>query len=161
MTIEYNVYELLRELESVPDLEIFHKTSDLKRFSKDFFDYSPILINELKDCVAEIVVRPLQVEAIIRVAQICNMYFVPLTLRGSGTGNYGQCVPLKRGVVMIMSSLRKIKNFDSNTGEITVESGCLLRDINEALINHGRQLRLLPSTWRSASIGGFIAGGSG
>ena len=152
---------LLSELKSVSDLEIFQKTSDLKKFSKDFFDYSPILINELKDCVADIVVRPLSVEAIIIVAQICNKYSTPLTLRGSGTGNYGQCVPLDGGVVMVMSGLRKIRNFDSKSGEITVESGCLLRDINDELIEHGRQLRLLPSTWRSASVGGFIAGGSG
>ena len=152
---------LLRELKSVSDLEIYQKISDLKRFSKDFFDYSPILINELKNCVAEIVVRPLSVDAIINVAQLCNKYSTPLTLRGSGTGNYGQCVPLKGGVVVVMSGLRKIRNFDSKTGEITVESGCLLRDINDELIEHGRQLRLLPSTWRSASIGGFIAGGSG
>ena len=152
---------LLSELKSVSDLEIFQKTSDLKKFSKDFFDYSPILINELKDCLADIVVRPLSIDAIIVVAQICNKYSTPLTLRGSGTGNYGQCVPLKGGVVMVMSGLRKIRNFDSISGEITVESGCLLRDINDELIKHGRQLRLLPSTWRSASIGGFIAGGSG
>ena len=152
---------LLRELKSVSDLEIYQKISDLKRFSKDFFDYSPILINELKNCVADIVVRPLSVDAIINVAQLCNKYSTPLTLRGSGTGNYGQCVPLKGGVVVVMSGLRKIRNFDSKTGEITVESGCLLRDINDELIEHGRQLRLLPSTWRSASIGGFIAGGSG
>ena len=84
---------LLSELKSISDLEIYQKTNDLKRFSKDFFDYSPILINELKDCVADIVVRPLSVDAIIIVAQICNKYSIPLTLRGSGTGNYGQCVP--------------------------------------------------------------------
>ena len=152
---------LLSELKPVSDLEIYQKTSDLKRLSKDFFDYSPILIKELKDCLADIVVRPLSVEAIIIVAQMCNKYSIPLTLRGSGTGNYGQCVPLKGGVVMVMSGLRKIRNFDSKTGEITVEAGCLLRDINDELIEHGRQLRLLPSTWRSASIGGFISGGSG
>ncbi|WP_269611175.1 FAD-binding oxidoreductase [Prochlorococcus marinus] len=152
---------LLKELKSISDLEVFQKNNDLKRFSKDFFDYSPILINELKDCVADIVVRPLSVDAIIIVAQICNKHSTPLTLRGSGTGNYGQCVPLNGGVVMVMSGLKRIRNFNSKSGEITVESGCLLRDINDELIKHGRQLRLLPSTWRSASIGGFIAGGSG
>ena len=152
---------LLSELKSVSELEIYQKNSDLERFSKDFYDYSPILINELKDCLADIVVRPLSVDAIIVVAQICNKYSTPLTLRGSGTGNYGQCVPLNGGVVMVMSGLKKIRNFDSKSGEITVESGCLLRDINDELIKHGRQLRLIPSTWRSASIGGFIAGGSG
>ena len=130
---------LLDELKSTSDLEIYQKTSDLERFSKDFFDYSPILINELKNCLADIVVRPLSVDAIIVVAQICNKYSTPLTLRGSGTGNYGQCVPLNGGVVMIMSALKKIRNFDSKTGEITVESGCLLRDINDELIKHGRQ----------------------
>ncbi|WP_269625388.1 FAD-binding oxidoreductase [Prochlorococcus marinus] len=161
MTNKEKIELILSELKSIPDLEIYQKTSDLKRFSKDFFDYSPILINELKDCVADIVIRPLSVDAIIVVAQICNKYSTPLTLRGSGTGNYGQCVPLNGGVVMVMSGLKKIRNFDSKTGEITVESGCLLRDINDELIKHGRQLRLLPSTWRSASIGGFIAGGSG
>ena len=131
MTNTEKVELLLNELKSVPDLEIYKKTSDLKRFSKDFFDYSPILIDELKDCLADIVVRPLSVDAIIVVAQMCNKYTTPLTLRGSGTGNYGQCVPLNGGVVMVMSGLRKIRNFDSKSGEITVESGWLLRDIND------------------------------
>ena len=134
MTNKEKVALLLIELKSVSDLEIYQKTSDLKRFSKDFFDYSPILINELKDCVADIVVRPLSIDAIFFVSQICNKYSTPLTLRGSGTGNYGQCVPLNGGVVMVMSGLRKIRHFDSKSGEITVESGCLLRDINVELI---------------------------
>ena len=161
MTNQDKLSSVFSELKCISDLEIFEKTSDLKKFSKDFFDYSPILVKELKDCIADIVVRPLSVDAIIFVAEICRKYSTPLTIRGSGTGNYGQCVPLEGGVVIVMSGLRKIRNFDSKSGEITIESGCLLRDINDELIKHGRQLRLLPSTWRSASIGGFIAGGSG
>ena len=161
MTNNKKIELIVSELKSISDLEIYQKKSDLKRFSRDFFDYSPILVNELKDCVADIVVRPLSVDVILVVAQICNKYSIPLTLRGSGTGNYGQCVSLNGGVVMVMSGLKRIRNFDVKSGEITVESGCLLRDINDELIKHGRQLRLLPSTWRSASIGGFIAGGSG
>ncbi len=161
MSIFQKLDLLLNELKLVPNLEVYEKTSDLKRFSKDFFDYSPILVAKLKDCVADIVVKPFSVDAIICVSRICNKFSIPLTIRGSGTGNYGQCVPLKGGVVMVMSALRSIRSFDSESGEITVESGCLLRDINDVLIDHGRQLRLLPSTWRSASIGGFIAGGSG
>ena len=46
MTNTEKVELLLSELKSVPDLEIYQKTSDLRRFSKDFSDYSPILINE-------------------------------------------------------------------------------------------------------------------
>ncbi len=161
MTNQDKLISVFEELKRVSELEIFEKTNDLKRFSKDFFDYSPILVKELKDCIADIVVRPLSADAIIFVAEICRKYSTPLTIRGSGTGNYGQCVPMEGGVVMVMSGLRKIRKFDSKSGEITIESGCLLRDINDELIKHGRQLRLLPSTWRSASIGGFIAGGSG
>ena len=41
---------------------------------------------------------------------------------------------------------------------MTVEPGCLISDLEKYLALKGRQLRLLPSTWRTASIGGFIAG---
>ena len=71
MTNKEKVESLLSELKSLSDLEIYQKTSDLKRFSKDFFDYSPILSDELKDCLADIVVRPLSVDVIIVVAQLC------------------------------------------------------------------------------------------
>ena len=34
---------------------------------------------------------------------------VPLTVRGAGTGNYGQCVPLDGGVVMLTTGLQRIR----------------------------------------------------
>tara|TARA_Y100001968_G_scaffold281155_1_gene278237 strand:+ start:1809 stop:3146 length:1338 start_codon:yes stop_codon:yes gene_type:complete len=150
-----------KELNDISEIDVFSSESDRQKFSRDFYDYSPILSRELKSCIADFVIRPLSVDAVLAVARLCKKYSVFITVRGSGTGNYGQCVPLKGGVVMVMSQLKKIRNIDLESGLLTLEPGCILRDVDKALADHGRQLRLIPSTWRSASIAGFIAGGSG
>ena len=136
-----NLKEFLKEINDVPDLAILNRASEQKRYSRDFFDYSPILKEKLASCLADCVVKPFTVDAVIAIAKICRKYEIPLTLRGSGTGNYGQCVPLEGGVVMIMTALKNIRNFDMSTGEVTVESGCLLADLNRYLLERGRQLR--------------------
>ncbi len=153
--------KLQADLSLIEDLKLIYEKSDRERFSRDFYDYSPLLREKLSSCLADLVVQPSSVEAVIEVADACYRNSIPLTIRGSGTGNYGQCVPLQGGVVMLMGELRKIRKYDPSNGCITVEPGCLLRDLNKELFAKGRQLRLLPSTWRSASIGGFFAGGSG
>ena len=161
MTTSLQFKNLLSELREVDELMVFEAISDREKFSRDFFEYSPILQSQLHSCCADLIVRPSSVDAVVAVSSACKRYKVPLTLRGSGTGNYGQCVPLVGGVVMLMTDLNSIKYIDSFSGAVTVEPGCLLRDLNKQLFINKRQLRLLPSTWRSASIGGFIAGGSG
>ena len=152
---------LMEDLRQVAGLELLQKTSELQRFSRDAFDYSPVLHAQLDRCQADLVVRPLYVEAVSSLAAACFRHQVPLTLRGTGTGNYGQSVPLEGGVVMLTSALNKVRHIDRQTGTVTVEPGCSLRNLDQQLRNEGRQLRLLPSTWRSATIGGFLAGGSG
>ena len=161
MQNKFDMDTLIQDLKGVPGLEVIESISERRRFSRDFYDYSPILTEILSSCCADVVVRPFSIEAVICVVSVCKSRMVPLTIRGSGTGNYGQCVPLANGVVMLMSGLNKIREFDKLTGEVTVESGCLIRDVNDYLITNGRQLRLTPSTWRSSSIAGFISGGSG
>ena len=152
---------LVEDLRSVPDLELLQDPSELQRFSRDAYDYSPVLQPQLERCRADLVVRPTSIAAIESLASACNCHQVPLTLRGTGTGNYGQSVPLEGGVVMLTSALQQVRSIDPQTGAVTVEPGCALRDLDQQLRLQGRQLRLLPSTWRSATIGGFLAGGSG
>ena len=142
-------------------LELLDDPSDLRRLSRDYFDYSPVLRDQLADRCAELVVRPRDVAAVERLASACSTHQVPLTVRGAGTGNYGQCVPLEGGVVMLTGHLQAVRNLDPISGVVTVEPGCPMRDLDQFLRRHGRQLRLLPSTWRTASIGGFVSGGSG
>ena len=149
--------KLLEQLKRVDNLEIIEKTSDVKRLSKDFYNYSPILEKRLDGCVADLVVRPIDQNAVINVAKICWEFSIPLTLRGSGTGNYGQAVPLFKGIVMQMNCLNKLEEFYRDTGFVKVQAGCLMGDLNKELEKYGRELRLLPSTWKTATIGGFIA----
>jgi len=156
-----STFIFIDKFREVKNLEIIESQSDIKRLSKDFYNYSPILTEKLDECIADLVVRPNDHKAVKEVAEICWEFSIPLTLRGSGTGNYGQAVPLFKGVVMQMSRFNKLEEFDPDTGFVKVQSGCVMGDLNNQLEKYGRELRLLPSTWKTATIGGFIAGGSG
>jgi len=134
---------------------------DLARGSADAFVYSPVLTPLLEGCRAQMLVRVQTVDGVLRVAAACGRHGVSLTLRGAATGNYGQCVPLAGGLVLDLTGLKRLRDLDGDTGVVTAEAGILLEDLDQQLQAQGRALRLVPSTYRSASLGGFIAGGSG
>ncbi len=137
------------------------QVAELQRLSRDFFDYSPVLVPLLEGHVADLVVRAGTVEQVVLVAGACARHGVPLTVRGSGTGNYGQCVPLQGGVVLDLTGLNRLRRLDPASGVVEVEAGCGMAALDQQLAPQGRALRLAPSTYRTATIGGFIAGGSG
>ena len=135
--------------------------AELERLSRDFHTYSPVLIPRFAGQRAQLAVRANSTEQVRLVAGACARAGVPLTLRGAGTGNYGQCVPLAGGVVLELSGLNRLRSLDEDSGVIEVEAGALMGSIDRELAPRGRALRLAPSTLRTASIGGFVAGGSG
>lgn len=153
---------LATELEAVePGLVLHRSIEERTRLSRDFHDYSPVLTPLLAGKIAQLAIGATSVEQVMAVAAACARHGVPLTLRGAGTGNYGQCVPLAGGVVLDLTGLNRVRRIDSFSGVLEAEAGCRLADLDAALAPHGRALRMAPSTWRSASLGGFIAGGSG
>ena len=84
---------------------------------------------------------------------------MPVTLRGGGSGNYGQAMPLSRGVVLDLSRLDRVKEI--GFGWVRAEAGAKLAKIDQACQEHSRQeLRFHPSTLKMGTIGGFVAGGS-
>jgi FAD/FMN-containing dehydrogenase len=129
----------------------------LRGKSRDFSWYSPILNEQLKDCVADLIVFPRTEEDVIRIAAAVSRWRVPLTMRGGGTGNYGQCVPLQGGVVMDMTELKDVREI--RPGSVRVEAGARIGDLQEVVRASGQDLLMFPSTLRVATIGGFIAGG--
>lgn len=143
-----------------PGLPLIQEPGELERLSRDFYDYSPVLTAQLGGHRAQLAVFASSVEQVQLVAGACARHRVPLTLRGAGTGNYGQCVPLEGGVVLEMRGLRRVRQIDPLSGVVEVEAGCGLADLDRQLAEVGRALRLVPSTKRSATVGGYFAGGS-
>ncbi|MCP9859971.1 MULTISPECIES: FAD-binding oxidoreductase [unclassified Cyanobium] len=153
---------LVAELSASPlGLTPILSAAELSRLSADFHDYSPVLEPLLKGRCAQLALKVDRLEQVMAVAGACARHRVPLTLRGAGTGNYGQCVPLAGGLVLDLSGLNRLRAVDPDSGIVEAEAGCILAHLDGQLAAHGRALRLAPSTYRSATLGGFIAGGSG
>ena len=142
-------------------LDLVRGAAELERISRDSHDDSPVLTPLLQGRVGQLGVRVTTLEAVHRVAAACARHGVPLTLRGAGTGNYGQCVPLAGGVVLDLGGLNRLRHIDPPSGVFTAEAGIGLARLDQMLRAQGRALRLQPSTARTASLGGFVAGGSG
>ena len=155
--------QLRQELEQLHgELELVgpERGAELERLSRDYVSYSPVLAPLFEGQRGQLVARPTDVAQVMAVAAACARHGVPLTCRGSGTGNYGQCIPICGGVVLDLSGLNRLRSLDPGSGVIVTEAGALMGDLERELAPSGRALRLVPSTVRSASIGGFIAGGS-
>jgi FAD/FMN-containing dehydrogenase len=128
-----------------------------ERAAADYHWYSPILAEQLRGKRPDLVVRPRSFDELLQLAAACARHRVPLTVRGGGTGNYGQCVPLHGGIVMETGAMNRVLRIEQ--GWASVEAGTLLHDLNQAAGRSGQQLRMWPSTERIATVGGFIAGG--
>jgi FAD/FMN-containing dehydrogenase len=141
------------------DLAVISDPMGLRRKSRDFFWFSPILKTELEGRHADLIVLPKTRDELVRIASLCAIHRVPLTVRGGGTGNYGQAVPLHGGVVVDMTGLAGTVWIKPGAGRF--EAGAKLIDIDRALRPEGWEMRLHPSTRAQATLGGFVAGGAG
>jgi FAD/FMN-containing dehydrogenase len=141
-------------------LKIEDNAKLVQQKSRDFYWYSPVLKRQLDSVTGDLVVTPQSEAEVVRVLAACHRHGVPVTPRGSGTGNYGQAMPLSGGVVLNLADMNAVKEIAP--GRVVTEPGAILADIDRTTRAHSSQeLRLSPSTYNTASIGGFIAGGSG
>ncbi len=134
--------------------------SVLDRLSHDFYWYSPILRPMLVDKNGDVAVQVISVDELLAVLRYAGRNEIPVTVRGAGTGNYGQCVPLHGGIVVDLSLMDKLETITTD-GVAICQPGLRLGALESEARRQGWELRMYPSTLVKASIGGFLAGGSG
>lgn len=131
----------------------------VKQKSRDFYWYSPTLKRQLDHVVGDIIVSPANEAEVVRTLAAAYEMAIPVTPRGTGTGNYGQAMPLSGGIVLDMSGLNTV--IAVQPGRFVAEAGAVIADIDKLARGQSQEIRMHPSTYATASVGGFIAGGSG
>ena len=91
----------------------------VKQKSRDFFWYSPVLKQQLDHVTGDLVVTPKSEAEVIEVLKACYVQDVPVTVRGAGTGNYGQAMPLSGSVILNLAEMNKVKSI--RPGVVVVE----------------------------------------
>src|SRR5271154_7345523 len=102
----------------------------VKQKSRDFYWYSPVLKRELDAVTADIVVSPTSEAEVAQVLAAAFALEIPVTPRGSGTGNYGQAMPLTGGVLMNLAEMNKVRSIEP--GRVVCEPGALIIDVDKA-----------------------------
>lgn len=103
------------------------------------------------------VVDKIQIQKIMKYA---NELHIPVTVRGSGTGLVGACVPIHGGILLDTTKMNKIIEIDDINMTVRVEPGVLLMEIYEAVEPLGFFYAPDPGE-KSATIGGNIATNAG
>ena len=152
----YDIDGLMAAIEGIP---LVTDPVAVRRRSRDFFWYSPVLNEQLSGKSADLLVVPRDEADVIRVAAACTRRRIPITVRAGGTGNYGQAVPLEGGVLLDVTGLSAVEWH--RPGIVRAQAGAKMHDIDAMTRPAGWELRMHPSTKRTATIGGFVAGGSG
>ena len=139
--------------------------SAVQRFLKDNSWLSPILSQHLQDLKGDdggllpidAVVSPGNVDELRRIVALCFQHDIPMTVRGKGTSNFGQSIPLEGGIIIDLQRLDRILEVTDTS--ITAEAGAIHGDVEKAAQARGRELTLLTTTYAMATVGGWVAGG--
>ena len=112
---------------------------------------------------ALLVVRPASVEQIQQIIQFCSEHGIFVVPQGGNTGLCGGATPLEKGnaIVISMGRLHKVRQLDTENNTISVEAGCTLEQVYQAVEAVERFFALdLPSSG-TAQIGGALATNAG
>ncbi len=105
------------------------------------------------------VLLPRSEDEVVAAVRACGRFRVPLTARGGGTSQAGQCIG--PGLVLDCSRhLNRVLEINAAAGWARVQPGCVLDDLNRALRPHGLHFPLDISTSDRATVGGMVANNS-
>jgi FAD/FMN-containing dehydrogenase len=112
---------------------------------------------------ARAVLRPADTAQVAELVQACARWRVPLVPQGGNTGLVLGGVPDASGTAVVLSLARmnRVRALDTVNRTITVDAGCILRDIQQAAAEQGCLFPLSLAAEGSCTIGGNLATNAG
>ena len=109
----------------------------------------------------DVLVKPGSAVEVSEVLKCCNLFNVPVTPRGGGTGVTGGALAVKGGVMLSVERLNKIISINTDDQYVVSESGVVVADLCKYVEDSGFLFPVIPSSYESCFIGGNVAENAG
>ena len=121
---------------------------DIPKFLRFIFDL---------DCLA--VIQPNNIHELRSIINLCEQYHIPLIPRGAGTSGYGGILPIRNGIIVLLTNFNNIISIDKENSTVEVECGITWENLRRQLESQNLALMLYPSSGPSSTVGGWVTQG--
>jgi glycolate oxidase len=131
---------------------VLHTPEDLAVYSYDgtFEEHNP-----------DVVVLPETTEQVSQIVKLAAIDRIPIVTRGMASGLAAASVPFSGGIVLVMTRMDKLIEFDLENAIVHVEAGIVTADLQTLVEKHNLFYPPDPSSIRHSTIGGNIACNAG
>lgn len=110
---------------------------------------------------SKIVLKPKSVEKISQILKYCNEQKIAVVPQGGNTGLVGGSVPVFDEVIVSLTNLNKVRDFDPVSGILKCDAGLILENADNYLAEHGYIFPLDLGAKGSCHVGGVVACNAG
>lgn len=110
---------------------------------------------------SKLVLKPKTSEEISKILSYCNQEKIAVNPQSGNTGLVGGSVPVHEEIIISLTKMNKIKNFNKISNFLHCESGCVLEDLTNFLSEKGYSMPLDLGAKGSCLIGGNLATNAG
>eukprot|EP00842_Homolaphlyctis_polyrhiza_P005911 jgi/Hompol1/6320/HPOL_001079-RA len=110
---------------------------------------------------SRLVLRPRTAQQVSDILRHCNSESIAVVPQGGNTGLVGGSVPVHDEVILSTQRLSKIRSFDSVSGILSCDAGCILEVLDDWLAQRGYMMPLDLGAKGSCHIGGNVATNAG
>ncbi|KAI9269016.1 hypothetical protein BDA99DRAFT_503247 [Phascolomyces articulosus] len=126
----------------------------------DLFAFNTDWMNKFRG-KSQLVLKPKTTQQVSDILKYCNEQKLAVVPQGGNTGLVGGSVPVFDEVVLNLQGMNKIRGFDSVSGILTADAGCVLEVLDNWLAEKGYMMPLDLGAKGSCHIGGNIATNAG
>lgn len=127
-------------------------------YSRDMAELPP-LTKIMFQSTPDAVILPRTIEDVQRIYQLANETSVPITLRSGGTAGFGGAITYKKGIVVDGKGIESEIFVEPLEQSVTSSPSMIFSDMQRILNLQGFSLCAYPSSYNSATIGGWISHG--
>lgn len=110
---------------------------------------------------SEVLLRPKTTEEVSQILRYCNERNLAVSPQGGNTGLVGGSVPVFDEIILSTALMNRVLTFDSISGILTCQSGCVLESLSQYVEQHDFIMPLDLGAKGSCHIGGNVSTNAG